>query len=477
MAIQTSRVRNALMVLRRCWAWAYFGEDPSTIAQNVVSLNGEYLLTLTNASNPANYTPQAVPTGCIGMIGVDNTNTIQIPAVGSGVPVNISNLTLQNPGIVEINNQFINPTMLKTVSYNETLNASIGTTPFFIADQAYTVTAISYIHKTQGTGTAVCSVVKDTGTTVPGAGVALQTGTFACTTVVINTTTAATLTATTANLTLAAGDRLSVLFTGTTTTLAGVVITVTMTPTVAGEYANVFWRANGDIATQTFFEANRDMVITGIRAIYGTAFAAAVTIDCTKDSSTTAAGGGTSILAAPMAGDGTINTVLAPALTATASVLTMAAGSRLALKFSATTTGALLCVVVTFQPLYIRKEVTWQLAPNAQQQVAQCFFIADRNYEVVDASCIFDVAAGGAAKLGVTIDKGTTAPGAGNVVQTDNTSAGFDMNAAARTTQFMTPATRHLRLMSPGDRLGLVVTGAAQSIADACITVSLLPNY
>ena len=367
--------------------------------------------------------------------------------------------------------------MLKTVTYNEANNASIGTTPFFIADQAYTVTSITYVHKTQGSGTAVCNVTHDTGTQAPGAGASLQTGTFACTTIANNTATAATLTATTANLTLAAGDRLSILFTGTTTSLAGVVVTVTMIPTAAGEFTNVFFRANGDIATQSFFQANRDMVITGVKAIYGTAFAAAITINVTKDTGTTAAGGGTSILTAAMAGDGTPNTVITPALTATASVLSMAAGDRLALKFSATTTGALLCVIVTFQPLYIRKEVTWQLAPNAQQQVAQCFFIADRTYEVVDASCIFDVAAGGAAKIGVTIDKGTTAPGAGNVVQTDNTNAGFDLNATARTTQFMTPASLHLRLLSPGDRLGLVVTGAAQAIADVAITVSLRPQY
>ena len=459
----TGKFRDKLESLWRVADAAWYGRDVSTFDQAPDLLNGEYTIAV-----------NAAGTGTVNLIGLDNTNTVQIPG-----PVNIGNgnVTLNNPTITEINNQFINPPMLKTVTYNEANNASIGTTPFFIADQAYTVTSITYVHKTQGSGTAVCNVTHDTGTQAPGAGASLQTGTFACTTIANNTATAATLTATTANLTLAAGDRLSILFTGTTTSLAGVVVTVTMIPTAAGEFTNVFFRANGDIATQSFFQANRDMVITGVKAIYGTAFAAAITINVTKDTGTTAAGGGTSILTAAMAGDGTPNTVITPALTATASVLSMAAGDRLALKFSATTTGALLCVIVTFQPLYIRKEVTWQLAPNAQQQVAQCFFIADRTYEVVDASCIFDVAAGGAAKIGVTIDKGTTAPGAGNVVQTDNTNAGFDLNATARTTQFMTPASLHLRLLSPGDRLGLVVTGAAQAIADVAITVSLRPQY
>lgn len=468
--VQYNGRKSFIEVLRRCANWAYQGEDPTGIAQNIVSLNGENVLGLAFSSTQP--TAQTVPSGAIGMMGVDSNNIVQIPGPGSTAAVNLT-----NPTITEIGGQFINPPMLKTVTYNDTLNASVGTTPFFIADQAYVVTAISYVHKTQGTGTAVCNVTHDTGTQAPGAGATLQTGTFACTTIVTNTTTAGVLTATTANLTLAVGDRLSILFAGTTTSLAGVVVTVQMLPVTAGDYATCFWRANGDIATTSFYQANRDMVVTGVRAIYGTAFAAAVTINVMKDTGTTAAGGGTSVLAATMAGDGTINTLLTPALTATASVLSMVAGDRLSLKFSATTTGALLCVVVTFAPIYNRKEVTWQLAPNAQQQVAQCFFIADRTYEVIDASCIFDVAAGGAAKLGVTIDKGTAVPGGGNVVQTDNASAGFDMNAAARTSQFMTPASLHLRLMSPGDRLGLVVAGAAQSIADACITVSLRPQY
>lgn len=447
----TGKFRNKIESLWRVPDNAWFGRDTSTYEQAPAILNGEFI-TGVNAAG----------TGTVNMIGVDSNNNVVLP----------------NVTIAEIGGQFLNPPMLKTVSYNETLNASIGTTPFFIADQAYTVTAISYINKTAGTvAGATATVTKDTGTAAPGAGTALLSAPFTCL-AVANTLATGTLTATTTALTLAAGDRLSVLFAGTLTTLAGVVITVTMTPTnAANETAQCFWRVNGDIATQSFFQANRDMVVTGVKAIYGTAFAAAVTIDLTKDTGTAAAGAGTSVLLAAMAGDGTINTVLSPALAASSATLALAAGDRLALKFSATTTGALVCVMVSFQAIYNRKEVSWQLAPNAQQQVAQCFFIADRAYEIVDASCIFDVAAGGAAKLGVTIDKGTTAPGAGNVVQTDNTSAGFDMNATARTTQFMTPASLHLRLLSAGDRLGLKVTGAAQSIADAAITCSLRPQY
>ena len=454
MPIQTSKQYNWAIALRRIWNYAYgdSAADPTNVVNTPLCLN--------SGTFPGEYATgmNAAGSGSVNLIGVDGNNNVVMP----NTPV--------------IGGQFLNPPMLKTVTYNECLNASIGTTPFFIADQAYTVTGINYVNKTAGTGTGTVTVTHDTGTQAPGGGTSLLASAIAVT-AVANTVTPGTLTTTTSALTLAKGDRLSVLFAGTLTTLAGVVVTVTLTPTVASETAQIFFRANGDIATQTLFQANRDMIITGVSAVYGTAFGAAITIDCTKDTGTTAAGGGTSVLTAPMAGDGAINTVLNPALTATAATLQMAAGDRLALKFSATTTGALLCVTVTFQPIYIRKEVTWQLAPNTQQQVAQCFFIADRYYEVVDGSCIFDVAAGGAAKLAITIDKGTTAPGAGSSIDTSNTNAGFDLNATARTTQFISPAALHLLLLSPGDRLGLKVSGAAQAIADVEVTCSLRPVY
>jgi hypothetical protein len=489
----TTLRKNALETLRRNLMWWRFGERPEGIAQNIAALNGESAIGLAYSSTQP--TPAVVNgTTEIGMIGVDAGNVVNVPGPGMAALAVAAKLgggsgattvgggsgptTIGGgSGLTTINGQIQGPPMLKTVKYNECLNASVGTTPFFIADQAYIVVAITYVAKTAGTGSVpTATVTHDTGTQAPGAGTSLLTGTFDCTTTA-NTVVNGTLTATTAALTLATGDRLSVLFAGTLTSLAGVVVTVTMIPATAAQTTAVFFRANGDIATTSFYQANRDETITGVYGIYGTAFASGVTINVMKDTGTTAAGGGTSVLTAAMAGDGTINTLLTPALSATASVLSMAAGDRLSLKFSATTTGALLCVVVSFAPVYNRKEVTWALAPTAQQQVAQCFFIADRAYEVIDASIIYDVKASGAANIAVSIDKGTTVPGGGNIVQTDNTNAGFDLTATARTSYFMTPAPLHLRLLSPGDRLGLNVTGAAQSVADMAITVSLRPNY
>jgi len=115
------------------------------------------------------------------------------------------------------------------------LNADCIDQAFFIADRAYQVTRIDEIHATAGTdGSAVnLQVTKDTGTDAPGAGTDLLTnntnagfdlkGTA-------NTVQNGALTGTTATLQLAAGNRLSLDFAGTVTSLAGLVVTVVLKP-------------------------------------------------------------------------------------------------------------------------------------------------------------------------------------------------------------------------------------------------------
>ncbi len=127
----------------------------------------------------------------------------------------------------------VSPT--KSISVQCPANADCVDKAFFIADRAYQVTAISEVHSAAGTnGSAVnLQVTKDVTTDAPGAGTDLLTnntnagfdlkGTA-------NTVQAGTLTATTASLQLAAGDRLSLDFAGTLTTLAGVLVTVTLKP-------------------------------------------------------------------------------------------------------------------------------------------------------------------------------------------------------------------------------------------------------
>lgn len=121
------------------------------------------------------------------------------------------------------------------VSVQCLLNADCVDRAFFVANRAYEVVAIREVHATAGNdaGSVNLQVTKDTSTDAPGAGTDLLTnntnagfnmkGTA-------NTVQTGTLTATAASLKLAAGDRLSLDFAGTVTTLAGVVVTVTLKP-------------------------------------------------------------------------------------------------------------------------------------------------------------------------------------------------------------------------------------------------------
>lgn len=123
----------------------------------------------------------------------------------------------------------------KLVTANCILNGNCIDHAFFTADRAYQVVGITEIHATAGNdGSAVnLQVTKDTGTNAPGAGTDLLTNNTNAgfnLKATANTLQTGTLTATTASLQLAAGDRLSLDFAGTVTTLAGVQVTVALKP-------------------------------------------------------------------------------------------------------------------------------------------------------------------------------------------------------------------------------------------------------
>lgn len=432
------------------------------------------------------------------MMFADPTGAFEIEGVGADTQAG-------GLGVLTVGAEGVNP-LKKTLTFNLAANGSLGaggaagSQTFFIADRQYIIWGINEIHKTAGNdaGAVTLAIFRDTGTQAPGGGTSVMSGTFNLkgtantlqTATLVNTPSAGIgdlPTSGEANfpILLNTGDRLSAVFTGVLTTLAGVVVTVAVTPGNCGHQAVYFVKNNADLSTQTFYIANRHgCTITGVQAIWQTPFAAAVTVDITKDTGTNAPGAGTSILTAAMDGTTAANTVVAPALTATAATLKMAAGDRLAVKYSATTTGVGVCIVVTMTPIFAsRKEITYQLGPNAQQQVAQCFFIADREYEVLELSEVHATAAGGVATIKITIDRGTTAPGGGTAFQNNAGSLSFDMNGTANTVQFndstngvgpIAGTPLHLRFLAAGDRLGInIASGAAQALANVCVTVSL----
>lgn len=95
-------------------------------------------------------------------------------------------------------------------------------TPVFIADDAYQVVKINEVHSVVGGGSAAVTVKKCTGTTAPASGTAMHASAIDLT-ATINTNISPTLVATTSTLTLAAGDKVSLDFSGTLTGLVGVI--------------------------------------------------------------------------------------------------------------------------------------------------------------------------------------------------------------------------------------------------------------
>lgn len=123
----------------------------------------------------------------------------------------------------------------RSISVQIPINSLCVDQNIFIADRALQVTRVDYNHATAGNDAGAVNVqlAKQTGTQAIGSGTNLLTNNtnagFNCKGTA-NTVQNGTLTATTASLQLAAGDRLALDFTGTVTTLAGVTVTVQLKP-------------------------------------------------------------------------------------------------------------------------------------------------------------------------------------------------------------------------------------------------------
>lgn len=121
---------------------------------------------------------------------------------------------------------------------------------------------------------------------------------------------------------------------------------------------------------------------------------------------------------------------------------------------------------------------TYMLA-NFQGQTTEAatdrvFFVAPVACTVVAVKQVHSVAAGGASKLQVTKDTSTDAPGAGTDLLTNNTNAGFDLNATANTVQSGTlTATAGALDLAAGDRLSIDFAQTIQSTAGLAVTVLL----
>lgn len=100
---------------------------------------------------------------------------------------------------------------------------------FFIAPRACMVVSAVQVHSVAAGGTSTMTIIKDTGTTAPGAGTSLHASGSFNLNATANTVQTASITTTVATKTLAAGDRLSVKFANAIQSSAGIVVTVGLT--------------------------------------------------------------------------------------------------------------------------------------------------------------------------------------------------------------------------------------------------------
>lgn len=138
------------------------------------------------------------------------------------------------PGLSQVqglvSGNFTEPLAPSFATYNFTGTPAATDQVFFVAPRAMRILAISEVHSVAAGGASALQVVKDTGTSAPGAGTDLLQSSGFDLNGTANTVQTGSLTTTAADLSLAAGDRLSVDFANAIQSSAGVCVTVMMVP-------------------------------------------------------------------------------------------------------------------------------------------------------------------------------------------------------------------------------------------------------
>lgn len=387
--------------------------------------------------------------------------------------------SVDSDNILRLGGAATNPAR-QTVQFSMLANGSLADQLFFISNKSCYIHSISYVHSVAGNDAAAVSLqvkkVKNGATLAQGEN--LLSTAFNCKSTA-NVVQTGTLVANDTLLTLEENDALGVDFTGTLTTLEGVVVTVVLSPCFKEQRATFLMLANGGLADQAFYIATRPMRVVGAKCRFSTAGTngSAVSLQVTKDTSTDAPGAGTDLLTNGTGVGfnlkGTINTVQEGALSATPADLVLAAGDRLSVDFAGTLTAvAGLVVEVELAPVYDRIEVTFNLAANASL-ADQAYWTADRDYKILDIAQVHSAAGtdGGGVTLQVTVDKTTSAPGAG----TDTQSSGFNLKSTANTVQWATLVAARTILVQAGDRLAVDFAGVLTTVAGVVVTVAVEP--
>lgn len=158
----------------------------------------------------------------------DDTNKVVTPVASGNTEIGIATAAATTSAtLARVRLGLLEPQQLTTFQFTALANASVVSQVFAIAPAALQILSVQEVHSTLGTdaGAVTADVVKCTGTQAIGAGVTVLSAT-ANLKGANNTVQTPALSATPANILLAAGDRLGFVLGGTATSVAGVVITV-----------------------------------------------------------------------------------------------------------------------------------------------------------------------------------------------------------------------------------------------------------
>lgn len=377
-------------------------------------------------------------------------------------------------------------------------NASNVSQTFFTnctPDTLY-ITGISEVHTTLGSATPTLAITHETQLggllQAAGTGKSVMTGTFdqhATAATVQNATLGANYQTQTRNINvnnpspgsglivLQPGDALSAKYAGAITALAGTTVTLYLVPGGRYKFVNYYVAPAGTAATASLMISLRPRTLLYGAAVWQVkeATAATLTLDITKDASATAPGAGTSMLASTVNLKGAALTYNQLALSATAANLLTGPTDSVALKISASNTElAGLCVTLAFDG----KQNEVSLHHNSVNSTAgtnEEFWIADRDYQIMDFAAKWSTVST-SNTAGLTIDTGTQTPATGQVVQTDNSNAGFLTSGTVNVPVFATLSAVNTRFLRRGDRLGIKNAGTLGTLAGLQISVRLRPE-
>lgn len=130
-------------------------------------------------------------------------------------------------------------------------------------------------------------------------------------------------------------------------------------------------------------------------------------------------------------------------------------------------------VRVGLKKVATRIQVVKSVNANASL-VTECVFICDRAYNLGSVSESHSTAGSDASAVSIQItkDTGTTAPGGGTAILTNNTNAGFNAKGTANTVQTGTFAAT---AFATGDRISIKYTGTLTALAGVCVAIGLEP--